>query len=191
MGKLYKLLLFLFTPMIIQAQNGSINGQVVGEKGPVPFASVGVTGTGIGATTTEGGKFNLKEIPAGVYTLQASALGFVKYEQKVVVKTSETTTVRIVLQQNDSKLNEVVVTGTLRDTYQLKSPVPVEIYTSKYFQKNPTPAIFDALAIINGIKSQVNCNVCGTGDIHINGMEGPYTMVLIDGMPIVSALFTV
>src|SRR5690606_21939173 len=29
------------------------------------------------------------------------------------------------------------------------------------------------------------------GDIHINGMEGPYTMLLIDGMPIVSSLATV
>jgi outer membrane receptor for ferrienterochelin and colicins len=33
--------------------------------------------------------------------------------------------------------------------------------------------------------------VCNTGDIHINGLEGPYTMVLIDGMPIVSSLSTV
>src|SRR5690606_21895008 len=38
---------------------------------------------------------------------------------------------------------------------------------------------------------QVNCNVCNTGDIHVNGLEGPYTMVLIDGMPIVSSLSTV
>ncbi|HLL43719.1 MAG TPA: TonB-dependent receptor, partial [Segetibacter sp.] len=38
---------------------------------------------------------------------------------------------------------------------------------------------------------QLNCNVCNTGDIHINGLEGPYTMVLIDGMPIVSSLSTV
>ena len=33
--------------------------------------------------------------------------------------------------------------------------------------------------------------MCGTNDIHINGMEGPYTLVLIDGMPIMSSLSTV
>lgn len=33
--------------------------------------------------------------------------------------------------------------------------------------------------------------MCNTGDIHINGLEGPYTMVLIDGMPMVSGLSTV
>ena len=44
---------------------------------------------------------------------------------------------------------------------------------------------------VNGVRPQLNCNVCNTGDIHINGLEGPYTLVLIDGMPIVSGLSTV
>ena len=44
---------------------------------------------------------------------------------------------------------------------------------------------------MNGVRPQLNCNVCNTGDIHINGLEGPYTFVLIDGMPIVSGLSTV
>src|SRR5690606_31738730 len=55
----------------------------------------------------------------------------------------------------------------------------------------PTPNIFEALQNVNGVRPQINCNVCNTGDIHINGLEGPYTLVLIDGMPIVSGLSTV
>ena len=69
--------------------------------------------------------------------------------------------------------------------------VPVEIFTPTFFKKNPTPTIFDALQNVNGVRPQLNCNICNTGDIHINGLEGPYTMVLIDGMPIVSSLSTV
>ena len=45
--------------------------------------------------------------------------------------------------------------------------------------------------MVSGIQPQINCNVCNTGDIHINGLEGPYTMIMIDGMPIVSSLSTV
>lgn len=88
-------------------------------------------------------------------------------------------------------LDEVVVTGTLKPMSRLDSPVPVEVYTPKYFRKNPTPSLFDAVGMINGVRPQLNCNVCNTGDIHINGMEGPYTLILIDGMPLVSALSTV
>src|SRR5690606_12091828 len=60
-----------------------------------------------------------------------------------------------------------------------------------FFKKNPTASIFEALQNVNGVRPQINCNVCNTGDIHINGLEGPYTLVLIDGMPIVSGLGTV
>lgn len=88
-------------------------------------------------------------------------------------------------------LDEIVITGTMKEVKKSDSPVPIEIYTSKYFKKNPTPSLFDALQLINGVQPQLNCNVCNTGDIHINGMEGPYTMILIDGMPIVSSLSTV
>lgn len=88
-------------------------------------------------------------------------------------------------------LNDVVVTGTLKAVSRLETPVPVEIYTSAFLKKNPTPNVFEALQNVNGVRPQLNCNICNTGDIHINGLEGPYTMVTIDGMPIVSGLSTV
>lgn len=88
-------------------------------------------------------------------------------------------------------MDEVVITGTMRAVTRHSSPVPVEVYTPKFFMKNPSPSIFDALQMVNGVRPQLNCNICNTGDIHINGLEGPYTMILIDGMPIVSSLASV
>lgn len=88
-------------------------------------------------------------------------------------------------------IDDVVITGTIKPVSRSKSPVAVEIYSQKFFQKNPTPNIFESIAMVNGVKPQLNCSVCNTGDIHINGLEGPYTMILIDGMPIVSSLSTV
>ncbi|MCW3169226.1 TonB-dependent receptor [Chryseobacterium sp. 09-1422] len=88
-------------------------------------------------------------------------------------------------------IDDVVITGTIKPVSKSKSPVNVEIYSQKFFQKNPTPSVFEAIAMVNGVQPQLNCSVCNTGDIHINGLEGPYTMILIDGMPIVSSLSTV
>ncbi len=88
-------------------------------------------------------------------------------------------------------MEEVVVSGTLKPVSKLKSAITVEVYSSTFFRSNPTPSIFEALEIVNGIRPQLNCNICNTGDIHINGQEGSYTMVLIDGLPIVSGLSTV
>ncbi|WP_299180048.1 TonB-dependent receptor [uncultured Chryseobacterium sp.] len=99
-----------------------------------------------------------------------------------------------IVSRNEMKtklIDDVVITGTIKPISKSKNPVNVEIYSQKFFQKNPTPNIFESIAMVNGVKPQLNCSVCNTGDIHINGLEGPYTMILIDGMPIVSSLSTV
>jgi outer membrane receptor for ferrienterochelin and colicins len=88
-------------------------------------------------------------------------------------------------------MEEVVVSGSLKTIRRSESVVPVELISHKFFQKNPTNSLFESVGLLNGVQSQINCNVCNTGDIHINGMEGAYTMILIDGMPIVSSLSTV
>ena len=102
----------------------------------------------------------------------------------------------VVAQESDSLLKasifeEVVISGTLRTVTKLESPVLVEVFNADFFKANPTPSVFEALQGINGVRPQINCSICNTGDVHINGLEGPYTMVLVDGMPIVSGLSTV
>nr|WP_308419855.1 TonB-dependent receptor [Pontibacter amylolyticus] len=191
MKYLYLICVLLIVPSLVSAQTGKVKGQVMTGEVPASFASVGLVGSSIGTTADEKGHFELGQVPVGVHKISFSAIGFRAQELTVTVKTGEISTVKVRLQPQDARLREVVVSGTMRETYLLESPVPVEIYTPKYFQKNPTPAIFEALEIVNGVQPQINCSVCGTGDIHINGMEGAYTMVLIDGMPIVSALSTV
>jgi outer membrane receptor for ferrienterochelin and colicins len=49
----------------------------------------------------------------------------------------------------------------------------------------------DNISFLPGLTQQVDCGVCFTNNIRINGMEGPYTAVLIDGTPMMSALATV
>lgn len=88
-------------------------------------------------------------------------------------------------------LSEVVVSGTLYQTSKSTSPVNIDVVHRGFLSRQGVPSIFESLQFINGIRPQINCGVCSTGDIHINGMEGPYTMVLIDGNPVVSGLATV
>lgn len=135
--------------------------------------------------------------------LKSSFLSFVvMLTSFICIKSQEIKTDTVNIQKADTinveekkhktlNIDEVVISGTMKEVNRLESPVPVEVYTPKFFRKNPTPSIFDALQNINGVRPQLNCNICNTGDIHINGLEGPYTMVLIDGMPIVSSLGTV
>ena len=107
----------------------------------------------------------------------------------IIVDGSSTNLGTIVL-KND-RLEEVVISGTLRQVSKLKSPVQIELYNADFFRATPKASFFEAIEGINGVRPQLNCNICNTGDIHINGQEGANTMVLIDGLPLVSGLSTV
>ena len=184
-------LVTLFLPLLVIAQSGAIKGVVKDSKDPVPFANVGLVGTSYGAATDMNGKFSIQGVPAGKYTLQISNLGYKNYKQTVVVITNKPSFVNVTMEKTSSQLDEFVVTGTLKEISIMESAVPIKVYKPAYFKKNPTPALFEALQIVNGVRPQINCSVCNTGDVHINGMEGPYTMITIDGMPIVGGLSTV
>jgi outer membrane receptor for ferrienterochelin and colicins len=173
------------------AQNGSVSGKVSSAERVIPFASVQVLSTAAGVMTDSSGVFRISDLMAGEYFIKASAVGFLPLTKKVMLKDSDGTEMNFILLPDKSSLNEVVITGTLKEVSRLESPVPVEVYSPAFFRKNPTPSVFDALQNVNGVRPQLNCNVCNTGDIHINGLEGPYTMILIDGMPIVSGLSSV
>ncbi|OYX81300.1 MAG: TonB-dependent receptor [Flavobacteriales bacterium 32-34-25] len=136
------------------------------------------------------GFYTLKNIALGEYEIVATYTGYKTEIKKITLTDSTEFIVDFNLKENNT-LDEVVVTGTLKPVSRLESAVPVEVYKPAFFKKNPTANIFEALQNVNGVRPQLNCNVCNTGDIHINGLEGPYTLVLIDGMPIVSGLSTV
>ena len=143
-----------------------------------------------GTSTNENGFFELKNIPNGTYTIIASSIGFKFKSKKITLIGNQEIVKNFNLKVNDA-LEEIVISGTLRPVTKSNSPVPVEVYSKTFFRKNPTPSIFESLQNVNGVRPQLNCSVCNTGDIHINGLEGAYTFVLIDGMPIVSGLSTV
>lgn len=183
------LILFLF--------NWSVSGQlttlsgVVSESGePVPFANVLLKGTQTGTATDANGYYQIENLVPGDYVLTISAIGFEPYRKYFSIGDTDLT-INISLSVSAEQLDETVVTGTLKAVKRMDSPVPVEVYSPTFLKRNPTPSIFEALQNVNGVRPQINCNVCNTGDIHINGLEGPYTLVLIDGMPIVSGLGTV
>ena len=174
----------------INGQTNSISGKVSSNGEVLPFVNVYLKKTKQGTSTNENGFFELKNIPNGTYTIVASSIGFKFKSKKITLIGNQEIVKNFNLKVNDA-LEEIVISGTLRPVTKSNSPVPVEVYSKTFFRKNPTPSIFESLQNVNGVRPQLNCSVCNTGDIHINGLEGAYTFVLIDGMPIVSGLSTV
>jgi outer membrane receptor for ferrienterochelin and colicins len=191
MFRIIILVISIFTFSSTYSQEVTLSGSVTSENSPAPFVNIYLKNTELGTSSNENGWYELKNIPPGKYTLIASTIGYISFSQSIIIKKGQEQLIDIDLKPSIESLDEMVVTGTMKPVSRLESPVPVEVYKPTFFKKNPTASIFEALQNVNGVRPQINCSVCNTGDIHINGLEGPYTLVLIDGMPIVSGLGTV
>lgn len=192
MRNIFVLIYLLVLPTVLVGQQGRIKGKVLSNGAKIEYAQVIVLGTSKGGLTDSSGQFDIGPLEYGKYTVRVNSLGYFRWEKEVLVSKEKSTIVMDVrLTENERMAEEVVITGTMKESFRTETITPVEVYSPKFFQKNPSPNLFYALQNINGVQPQLQCAVCNTGDIHINGMEGPYTLILIDGMPIVSSLSTV
>jgi len=186
------LAILISLPFSAFSQSGNISGTVRQTNGQIiPFANVYLANTKLGAASDVNGVFQILNVPIGDYSILAQFIGYERQTISISLKENENLTINFELQQSNLNIEEVVITGTMKEMSKKNSPVPVEVYSAKYFENNKNPSVFESLQNVNGVRPQLNCSVCNTGDIHINGLEGPYTMILIDGMPIVSGLSTV
>lgn len=188
--------IFLFITTLILSSSYSqekilITGVIMHKTNPIEKAHIEINGTQYSTETDNQGIYTFQNIPKGDYKIQVTATGYKTQRRNLSIKMQEPVQLDFQLYPDENELNEVVVSGTLKPIKRLESAVPVEVFTTVFFKKNPTPSIYEALQNVNGVRPQLNCGVCNTGDIHINGLEGPYTSVMIDGMPIVSSLSTV
>ncbi len=181
---IFCVLFFLFTNISL-AQ--TINGVVKDQDHNLLFgATVYNSLNGKSTLTNEEGVFSIASIKGD----NKLVISYVGYTPKVLNVDGNTTNIGTIALENDS-LEEVVISGTLRQVSKLKSAVQIELYSADFFRATPKASFFEAIEGINGVRPQLNCNICNTGDIHINGQEGANTMVLIDGLPLVSGLSTV
>ena len=187
MKKIICLIYFLTTHFSLYSQ--SLSGTIKSDL-PIPFASISVKGHSIGTASNLNGFYEIQDLKVGSYELIFSAIGFKKLKKNISIKDGKNT-LNIFLEPSSYDIEQVVVTGTMKETFLSVSPVKVDVITQKFLKKIATSNVMEVIENINGVQKQINCGVCGSNDIHINGMEGPYTLVLINEMPVMSSLSTV
>ena len=188
--KFYLRILLILFSVTCSSQNNSLSGRISDRSENLSYVNIYIQNTKFGTSSNDEGHYQIKNIPSGTYKIVVSSLGYKTKTIKITFDKNEKIIQNFSL-VSDNSLDEIVVSGNLKPVSKSASSVPVDVYSKGFFKKNPTPSIFESLQNVNGVRPQLNCNVCNTGDIHINGLEGPYTFVLIDGMPIVSGLSTV
>lgn len=150
---------------------------------------VGIRGTSHILQSDSLGTFRWTNFPASPAVLTCSCPSY----QSVAIPLHLTadTTLTFELLPLSEILDEISVIGQQKTVTRSESPIVTDVFDKKHFEKNTASSFFDVMDRVNGVRAQVNCNVCGTGDIHINGLEGAYTLIVVDGIPIVGGLSSV
>jgi outer membrane receptor for ferrienterochelin and colicins len=83
---------------------------------------------------------------------------------------------------------EMVVTGTRTAKRLADVPVPTQIVPRDDIEIMASRTLADAVEFTSGLRVESNCQNCNFSQIRMLGLEGPYSQILIDGMPTVSSL---
>ena len=172
-----------------QRTDANIVGHVVDTDGEhIPFATIILKNTTIGTATDETGHFQLINMPTGKYTVKASSIGYKDVEKDVELTEGNTIELKFILQADVLGLEQVVVTADRNGKRRKDASVIVNTITPKIFNVAQTITLSDGLNFCPGLRMENNCQNCGFTQVRMNGMEGPYSQILINNRPIFSGL---
>lgn len=179
------------TRAVNPAEEGNlITGRVIEKETQenIPFATVRIVGHSGGTVSNEKGQFEFRNLSAGKYTLRVQAMGYKPMEKTVTVSNTLTAEVYFSLEEESFMTDEVVVSANRNEVSRKMAPVVVNVMSTKLFETVNSTDLAKSLNFQSGLRVENNCQNCGFPQVRINGLEGPYSQILINSRPIISAL---
>ena len=183
------LLIALFIFGLSFAQKGTVTGTITDKdmnNETLPFASVAIKGTSIGANTDDNGKYKLS-VPAGSHTLVFAFLGYETIEMPITIAEGETKVINQALQSTSVEIEEVVVERTVsreKETAllleQKEAVVIKQSIGAEEISRKGVSDVEEGLTKITGV-SKVESR-----GLFIRGLEDRYNNLLINGFAVPS-----
>ena len=171
----------LFSHSTLAGTTGKIVGKVVDARTnePIPFATVLVTGSSLGASSDVEGKYVILNVPPGSYSVSAGLIGY--QSEKIVgagVSVDFTTTLNFSLKESSVELNEVVVQGERSPLIRQDQTNPVVSVSSENIQSLPVTSISEIVGLQAGVV------VDDDGDLHVRGGRSNEISFTLNGISV-------
>ncbi|WP_167618532.1 TonB-dependent receptor [Maribellus sediminis] len=179
-------ILFLFFSGIITAQN-KVSFQVNGESGESLIgASVIIEGTSTGTVTDTEGLAMFSNLPDGKMTFVISFVGYEEKEIDLSFPADNNKVIEVELEAGE-ELEEVIITTTRSSRSIQDIPTRIEAITGEELGEKAamnSSNIGMLLRETTGVQMQQTSLSSGNMNIRIQGLDGRYTQILKDGMPL-------
>lgn len=183
------LLVPLLVPGLLAAQEASIRGSVLDERGdPIPGAAVVARGTQASAVVDAEGQY-LLSVPPGTYELEASSLGYRSSIQSVTVGAGGTATVDFTLGVSAIQLGQVVASVEAGEV--TRRQLGTDIASIDVAESVPTAVVSNVSELLNARAPNVTVtqgsgNIGAGSRIRIRGVnsltQGNNPLIIIDGV---------
>ncbi len=168
----------------------SVHGHVLdkntGEH--VPFLVVSLKGTTVGTSTADSGHYFLEHLPEGDFVLQVSGVGYKTAYKEITLKDGVALEVNFYVEEDNVMLDGVVVSANRSETARMMAPTLVNVVNMETYERVNATSLSQGLVFQPGVRVENNCQNCSYQQVRINGLDGPYTQILIDSRPIFSSL---
>ena len=165
-------------------------GKVVDEQSGDPLMGVmlQLIESQLKVTTDAEGEYTILGVKAGKHTMQVDFLGYETQRIEIVVDGEEVVSKDIQLSAKNYDMDEVVVSANRNEVKRCMAPVVVSVLNNKTFETVNSPDLAKSLNYQSGLRVENSCQNCAFPQVRINGLEGPYSQILINSRPVVSAL---
>ncbi|MFY8188816.1 MAG: TonB-dependent receptor [Flavobacterium sp.] len=178
--KLYLFIFSLFFCAFSQAQT-SIKGKVVDETNqPIPGANVRIVGESVGTATDFDGNFVLNTSSVPPFEIEISSIGFAAKKFSITQNNQQ---INAVLSEEQTMLNEIVISASRTPERILESPVTVERMGIKEIQNTTAPTFYEGLENLKEV--HFNTSSLNFKSINTRGfatVANTRFMQLVDGM---------
>ncbi|WET00806.1 TonB-dependent receptor [Flavobacterium sp. YJ01] len=178
--RVYLLIMLLFFSGISFAQN-TITGSVTdGNKQSIPGANVVIVGENTGASTDFDGSFKLTTNTKLPFSVKVSAIGF---ESKTINVTTANQKLNVVLKDEETKLDEIVVSASRTPERVIESPVTIERMGLQEIKNTTAATFYDGLENLKEV--DFNTSSISFKSINTRGfatVANTRFMQLVDGM---------
>ena len=174
----------------LNPSDANIVGHIIDKKSGehLSFINIYLEGTTIGTTSDATGHYFLKNLPEGKFTIVAKSLGYKTAKKEINLKKGKTIEVNFEIEEDAVSLDGVVVSANRNETTRRMAPTLVNVLDARVFETSNATSLAEGLNFQPGVRVENNCQNCGFQQVRINGLDGPYTQILMDSRPIFSAL---
>jgi iron complex outermembrane receptor protein len=180
--KIFILITGICSSTLSFAQTFSVSGKVTDSHGsPLPRVNVIVSEGNRGAASNLDGEYIIENLPAGVYNIEFSIIGY----ETVIAQISlvnESETYDVILKEKPVESEQVVVTAGKYEQKISELPVSAEVLGAELFAKKNFENLEDALRYVPGV-NMTDDQISIRGSSGYSRGAGSRVLLAIDGLP--------